>query len=168
VIATDALTIYESGSQYQITIDEVLNNPVALKMLFNELNQVKKELAAAKQGSVPPTITGVLAIANALGVVLVAFGTVYLSMNPSPMGAGWLVAIGGTLTLLTSLTPAVMAFSRSKKQKQAAERSEGDTSARLGMDRPTFEQRLQELVNARRRVRAAEEAGPKGSGPIVE
>jgi hypothetical protein len=120
VIATDALAIYEAGSQYQVTIDDVANNPVALKMLFNELNQGKREVAAAKQGSIPPAISFVLACVNALGVVLVGIGGAYLGMTPVPALAGVILGIGAILTLISTVTPAVLALSKSRNQRQAA------------------------------------------------
>jgi hypothetical protein len=161
VVATDALTIYEAGSQYQVSIDEVANNPVALKMLFNELNQVKRELAAAKQGGIPSAISVVLAVVNALGVVLVAFGSVYLSMKPAPEGAGWILGIGGLLTLITTVTPAVLALTRSRKQKHEAE-TKGISSGRIGLGGGDsfgdyFERRLRAVVEARRNVTGANE-----------
>lgn len=120
VIAADALAIYEAGSQYQVTIDDVANNPVALKMLFNELNQAKREVAAAKQGSIPPAISFVLACVNALGVVLVGIGGAYLGMTPVPAFAGVILGIGAFLSLLSTVTPAVMALTKSRHQRQAA------------------------------------------------
>ena len=120
VIATDALAIYEAGSQYQVTIDDVANNPVALKMLFNELNQAKREIAAAKQHSVPPAISFVLACVNAVGVILVGIGGAYLSMNPVPAMAGLILGLGALLTLVSTVTPAILALTKSRNQKQAA------------------------------------------------
>jgi hypothetical protein len=153
VIATDALAIYEAGSQYQVSIDEVANNPVALKMLFNELNQVKRELAAAKQGGIPPTISIVLALVNALGVVLVAFGSIYLSMQSPPAGAGWIVGIGAVLTLVATVTPAAMALTRSKKQKRAADALRNiPEGLSAGAWQMYFEERLRGVTAARRNV----------------
>jgi hypothetical protein len=122
IVASDPLAIYEAGSQYQVTIEDVSNNPVALKMVFNELNQLKRELAAAKQGSIPPGIAVSLAILNALGVVIVAFGSAYVSMRPEPPGAAGVLALGAVITLVATVTPAALSFRRSKRQKEVESR----------------------------------------------
>ena len=82
------------GSQYQVTIDDVANNPVALKMLFNELNQMKRELAAAKQGSVPPAISVRSCLCQRGRVILVGIGGAYLGMKPAPALAGVILGLG--------------------------------------------------------------------------
>jgi hypothetical protein len=113
VVAPDGLTIYEAGTLRQVAIDELVNNPLAIRMVVNDLNQTKQELADVKKGSVPSSISLILAIINGLGVVLVAFGSSYLSEPTPPRGAGWILLLGGGITVLATVGPALLAVGHS-------------------------------------------------------
>ena len=129
VVAPDGLTIYEAGALRQVAIDELVNNPLAIRMVVNDLNQAKQELADLKRGTVPATITLLLAVINALGIVLVGFGSSYLSAKPPPAGAGWILVIGSSISILATVGPALLAvvhsIQRMRRQKSLANRQPG-------------------------------------------
>ena len=114
-VVSDSKGIYEEGKLNAVRIDELLENPVAIRMVVNDVNDARRErdelrrkvetLRAneARQHLQRP-VAVLFGIVNVAGVILVGLGTNLLSGSSSPAAATVLIAIGGVLTVLSSVS----------------------------------------------------------------
>lgn len=118
-VAASATAIYQNGELMAVSIEELIDNDVALRQLVNnhnvavrdnerlqsEIQQLHIESVGYKLQS--PLLVGV-AIVNIVGVVVVGLSINQLTSTPPSPGAGWFLASGCVLSLLGSIAPVVL------------------------------------------------------------
>jgi hypothetical protein len=110
-IAADATTIYQSGQLFEITIQDLLGNEVALRQFVNIYNQAVREnkqltgridelkIANAKS-ELRPQVLIPAALINIVGGSLVGLATNYLTSSTARPVADWLILIAGVVLLV--------------------------------------------------------------------
>lgn len=115
-VAADEFSIYQDGKLSIVTIEELLENEVALRQLVNDFNLIKRDNDRSKKiidqlkleragYALQPPILSLVATINILGVVLVGLGTNYVTSSTPPSGAWVILIIGALICLLTAVTP---------------------------------------------------------------
>lgn len=121
LVVDDQTRIYESGNLYNVGIDDILQNPVAVRMVLNDLNCARAELDELRAAALPPGFSFVLAFFNALGVVVLAIGVNLFTANPESWIGPALTAVGGGGSILSSAAPGFAAW-MSKREHGARSR----------------------------------------------
>ncbi len=118
-VAADEISIYQGGNLTPVTIEDLLDNEIALRQLVNDLNLVKRENDRFKQtieqlrleraGYVlQPTLLVFVGMINILGVIAVGVGTNYVTSNSPPPAAWAVLAIGVLVSLLSAVAPVLL------------------------------------------------------------
>lgn len=118
-VAADEISIYQGGNLTTVTIEDLLENEVALRQLVNGLNLVKREndrfkenieqLKLERAGYVlQPALLGFVAAINILGMIMVGLGTNYVTSDSPPQAAWAILLIGGLISLLTAIAPVLL------------------------------------------------------------
>lgn len=118
-VVADELSIYQGGNLTPVTIDDLLENEVAIRQLVNDLNRVKREserfrstidqLKLERAGyALQPAILGFVAAINILGMIMVGLGTNYVTSDSPPQAAWVILAIGGLISVLTAVAPVLL------------------------------------------------------------
>jgi hypothetical protein len=115
-VAADESSIYQGGNLPKVSVEELLDNEVAIRQLVNELNLTKRDnessraeieaLKLERTGyAMQPWLLAFTAIMNLFGIVLVGIGTNLLtSANNTPF-AGWILGIGIIISILSGSCP---------------------------------------------------------------
>ena len=121
--SVDAGGIYEGGDLKKITIEEVINNPTAVKQLMNEVNKLERKISkyefelGKKQGEIEylktsPFIAMVSALVSMLGGIISGIGVNMLTNSPPHPAAIYVIAIGGALILLSGIANIFYPYAR--------------------------------------------------------
>jgi hypothetical protein len=120
-IAADETEIYEGGNLTRVTIEDLIDNPVALRQLINDLNLEKKnnergrkiieQLQTEKSKyELLPVVNIIIAIGNLIGMLIVGLGTNLVTSQEPPQYAGWILGAGVILSVVTAMSPFVLSL----------------------------------------------------------
>lgn len=118
-VASDAVSIYEGGNLRTVTIEELVDNDVALRQLINDFNLTKREnenikkrietLNLERAGYVlQPWILTFVAAMNILGVAIVGLATNYVTSNTPPPAAMLLLILGIIISVFSAVAPILL------------------------------------------------------------
>lgn len=111
--AYDESSIYEGGTLTAIGKDDLLGNKAAITQLLNAHNLSVRENGELKQRievlerekivkRLFPFANACLSLVNILGVILLGFGTTYMTQERPPIYCGVLIAVGVVASLVSA------------------------------------------------------------------
>lgn len=120
-VAQDEGSIYQGGNLTGVSIEDLLDNEVAIRQLINELNLEKRanhrsrkrieQLQLERVGySLQPYLLVCFAVMNLIGTTLVGIGTNLITAANPAQFAGWILFLGALLAVITAASPIVLPF----------------------------------------------------------
>lgn len=119
----DEFSIYEGGTLNEIKVEDLVNNPIAVKQLINNYNlKVKeaknKESEIAKLRSdlefqkTSPFVSIFAGIVNIVGAAVSSIAVNLLTDENPPKYANWILAAGLFLVIIGSLMPVLYPYAK--------------------------------------------------------
>lgn len=128
IVEPDETQLYGRGKLQSFQVEDLVNNPVALQLVFNDITTAKRELKLARQEiraldfqrgqmALQPSMLWLFTALNVAGAVLIGIG-VNLAMKTDTSSAGWIVTVlGGLVSVLSGAAPFILTYLRNRPAK---------------------------------------------------